>query len=132
MKKRMTTQKRIVYESLDKLGHASVESLIEYIRMNFKQISLATIYRNIHSLITENKIKLVKLREQDVLETVKLDHIHFVCESCGNVIDLEVDKRKLISKASKDCMHQIHYCDMAFYGLCQNCTRKGKENEVRM
>ena len=57
MLRRMTTQKKIVYETLDSLGHASVEEIIDNIRMQHQQISLATIYRNIQTLIEENKIK---------------------------------------------------------------------------
>lgn len=43
MLRRMTTQKKIVYETLDSLGHASVEEIIDNIRMQHQQISLATI-----------------------------------------------------------------------------------------
>ena len=134
MLRRMTTQKRIVYQALEALGHASVEVLIEYLRSHNEQISLATIYRNIQALLAEQKIKIVKLKGNDVLETVKEDHAHFVCEACGSIEDIFVDQKEVLSKASKTCIHQIKKCDMAFYGLCQNCTEKGKgkENEVRL
>ncbi|MDE6407813.1 MAG: transcriptional repressor [Anaeroplasmataceae bacterium] len=134
MLRRMTTQKRIVYQALEDLGHASVEFLIEYLRRKNEQISLATIYRNIQALLAEQKIKIVNLRGNDVLETVKEDHAHFICEQCGSIEDIIVDKEKIISRTSKNCIHQIKNCDMAFYGLCRNCTknRKGKENEVRL
>lgn len=132
MLRRMTTQKRIVYQSLEELGHASVELLIEYIRNLHKKISLATIYRNIHALLAEQKIRIVKMRDIDVLETVKEDHAHFICEQCGCIVDVELDKKKIVSKVSKASIHYIKNCDIAFYGLCQNCTRKGKENEVRL
>lgn len=132
MSRRMTTQKRIVLQALEELGHASMESLIEYIRMHNEKISLATIYRNIHTLLAENKIKIVKLRNQDVLETVKEEHVHFVCEECGNIIDFQMDKKDVLKASKASCMHQIHHCDISFYGICQNCTKKEKKNEVRM
>ena len=132
MKRRMTTQKKCVYESLEALGHASTEELITYIQLQHKQISLATIYRNIHTLLAENKIKIVKLKGQDVLETVKQEHAHFVCERCGSILDVAVDKSKILDKNFKNCMHQIQHCDVALYGICQNCTREEKENEVRL
>ncbi|MCM1131622.1 MAG: transcriptional repressor [Roseburia sp.] len=134
MLRRMTTQKRIVYQALEDLGHASVEALIEYLRNHNEHISLATIYRNIQALLAEQKIRIVKLKGNDVLETIKEDHAHFVCEECGSIEDIFVDKNEVISKMSKVCLHQIKKCDIAFYGLCQNCTKKGKgkENEVRL
>ncbi|MDE7106398.1 MAG: transcriptional repressor [Anaeroplasmataceae bacterium] len=124
MLRRMTTQKRIVYQALEDLGHASVEYLIEYLRNHNEQISLATIYRNIQALLAEQKIKIVKLKGKDVLETVKEDHAHFICEKCGSIEDIFVDQKEVVSKVSKGCIHQIKKCDIALYGLCQNCTQK--------
>lgn len=127
MSRRMTPQKRIVFQALEELGHASIESLIEYIRMHHGKISLATIYRNINTLLLDNKIKLVKLQNQDVLETVKEEHVHFVCEQCGNIIDFKMDKQDVLKNSKTNCMHQIHYCDISFYGICQNCTKEGEK-----
>ena len=126
MLRRMTTQKKIVYETLDSLGHASVEEIIDKIRMQHQQISLATIYRNIQALMEENKIKKVKLKNQDVLETINKDHGHFVCEKFKNIWDIEVGKDELIDEASKFSMHQLKQCDITFYGICHNCKLKGE------
>ena len=133
MLRRMTTQKRMVYEAVDALGHASTESLIETLRVQNEKISLATIYRNIQALLDEKKIKKVKLKNQDVLETIKEEHSHFVCECCGKIWDMPMCKESILNKASKNSIHQIKQCDVTFYGLCQKCTKdKEKENEVRM
>ncbi|MDE7095788.1 MAG: transcriptional repressor [Anaeroplasmataceae bacterium] len=130
MLRRMTTQKRMVYQALEDLGHASVEVLIEYLKDHHEQISLSTIYRNIQALLAEQKIKIVKLKDSDVLETVKVEHAHFICEQCGRIEDIMVDQEKIISKASKGCIHQIKKCDMAFYGLCQKCTKEMKGERI--
>ncbi len=127
MKKRMTTQKKIVYDSLEYLGHSSVESLIEYINNNYCNISLASIYRNINSLLEDEKIKYVKLKGKDVLETVKEEHIHFVCNICGLVYDTPINKNKVIKCFSNDCIHQVNDFDLVLYGVCQECIRKGNE-----
>lgn len=121
MLRRMTTQKKIVYDTLDYLGHATVENLINEIRLHQKQISLATIYRNIQILLQEEKIKKVKLKNQDVLETIKEEHGHFVCEKCGRIWDVEVDKKRTLLEASKDSIHLYKNCDITFYGMCKNC-----------
>ncbi len=132
MLKRMTTQKKIVFETLEGLGHASTEGLIREITLQNHPISLATIYRNIQSLIEEKKIKKVKLKNQDVLETVKEEHGHFICEHCGGIWDMPVNKTSLVVQASKNSIHQIKQCDIAFYGICHSCTKRKeeKENEV--
>ncbi len=129
MQKRNTSQKKIVYDALDELGHASTETLIEFIKMQHAQISLATIYRNIASLLEDQLIKRVKLNHQDVLETVKSEHAHFVCEVCGNILDMKLDKQDLLDMYAKETQHQLKKCDIAFYGLCQNCQQE-KENKI--
>ncbi|MDE5715718.1 MAG: transcriptional repressor [Anaeroplasmataceae bacterium] len=133
MQRRNTAQRQIVYDSLSILGHASTESLIEFIQMHNDDISLATIYRNISILLEENKIKRVKLENHDVLETVKNEHSHFVCQNCKEIFDVDCEKKELIFKSQKQIMHNILTCDVVFYGLCQNCMKKEKEkNEVCM
>lgn len=124
MQRRNTMQRQIVYQSLLQLGHASVESLIEYIRMKDARISLASIYRNITILLEEGRIKRVSLNAGDVLETVKEKHIHFVCESCGMIYDIPLPQNHLMKQYAKEISHQIKYYDIALYGVCQNCKNQ--------
>ncbi len=132
MQRRNTNQRKIVYDALAELGHASIETLIEYLKMHNENISLATIYRNVNILLEENKIKRVKIASGDVLETIKEEHCHFVCEKCGEIIDYSFDEADLLKKAKQYGMHQIKKCDLTFYGLCQKCEKKEKEYEVRL
>ncbi len=133
MQRRNTNQRQIVFESLECLGHASVESLIEYIQMHYDHISIATIYRNIAILLETEKIKKIRLENEDVLETIKKDHAHFVCESCGDILDIAFDEKKMIKHYQKDLMHQINHCNTIFYGICQKCKLKEeKKDEVCM
>ena len=133
MQRRNTSQRKIVYDSLAILGHASTESLIEFIQMHRKDISLATIYRNISILLEDEQFKRVKVEGKDVLETIKKEHSHFVCKDCKKIFDVHFDKTETLSKLQKKSMHQIQTCDIVFYGLCQNCMKKEKEkNEVCM
>ena len=133
MRRRNTTQKQMVYDALSCLGHASTESLIEYIQEHNDGISLSTIYRNISVLLEEGKIRWVKISKQDVLETVKEEHTHFVCERCKEIYDVRIDLNAFTNQVKNQVMHQIKSCDIAFYGLCQKCKTKGeRKDEVRM
>lgn len=133
MQRRNTLQRQMVYNALNDLGHASVESLIEYMQLHYQEISLATIYRNIHILLEEQKIKRVQLKDREVLETVKEKHGHFICEKCGMIYDVPVQNEQLIHHYEKSLMQQINDCDVAFYGLCQKCKNEEEEkNEVCM
>ena len=125
MQRRNTSQRQIVYEALDVLGHATTEELIDYIKKNYDQISLATIYRNISILLDEHKIKRVKLQDDDVLETIKQNHYHFVCQKCGNIYDVDQNKASTIMDNFKSLSgYEILECDIYLYGICQKCKKK--------
>lgn len=132
MQRRNTMQRQIVYHSLIQLGHATVESLIEYIKMKDACISLASIYRNITILLEEGKIRRVSLETGDVLETVKEKHSHFVCQSCGMIYDIPCPKDKLFDKYIAGIAHQIQHYDISLYGICQNCKKQEENYEVRL
>ena len=120
MQRRNTNQMQIVVEALEYLGHASTEKLIRYIQEKDSNISLASIYRNITKLLDEKKIKRVKLAEEDVLETVKEVHSHFVCEKCKEIIDVNFDNDKLLQFISIDSF-TVKKCELAIYGICDKC-----------
>jgi len=128
MQRRNTSQRQIVFDALENLGHATTEDLIEYIKKNYDNISLATIYRNISILLDENKIKKVPLQGDDVLETIKQNHFHFVCKKCGNIYDVDEFKAKeALEKLKKIDNYDILECDISLYGICDKCKKMEKK-----
>ncbi len=125
MVRRNTNQRQIVYQSLEYLGHASSENLIRYIQENYSDISLATIYRNLDVLMNEHKVKKVKLKEEDVYETIKEHHYHYVCRNCGMITDVLPQEIgfKLPKLELKDGSRIEEY-DFAFYGICHKCQQQ--------
>ena len=122
MIRRNTNQRNIVYDSLEYLGHASTEVLIEYINKNHPDFSLATIYRNIKVLTDEHKIKKVKLDGIDVYETIKNKHYHYKCMECGEIYDVKPEEIEYdMSKISSINSDNICDCDIVFYGVCHKC-----------
>lgn len=125
MIRRNTNQRKIVYDSLQYLGHASSEVLIDYIQKNYSNISVATIYRNLTILMEEEQVKKVKLNNIDVYETVKGKHFHYMCRMCGNIIDVspaEVGLDKF--KVSNLSLGSVEDYDMTFYGKCNKCNNE--------
>ncbi len=130
MQRRKTNQEQIVFDSLEHLGHATSEELINYINENNNNISLATIYRNLTKLIEDKKVKKVKLGSVEVYETVKNKHYHFKCRSCGIVIDIDTEALPLdLDKIKSLNDDVIEDCDLVFYGICHTCKNKEKEGK---
>lgn len=126
MVRRNTNQRKIVFDSLEILGHATSEKLIKYINDNYENISLATIYRNLNILESEQLIKKINLDGADIYETVKENHYHFVCTSCKEVFD--IDPAKVDTGLNKVAIidgNVVRSFDLSFYGLCEAC-RKNK------
>src|SRR4029434_2609457 len=65
------------------------------------RISLATVYRNLHSLVEEGKIRTLLLDEQGaLLDPETSQHDHFVCERCGRVVDLFLRRARQVDLSS--------------------------------
>ena len=122
MVRRNTNQRQIVYDAINSAGHITTEKLIEVIQKNNDNISLATIYRNIATLLDDGVIKRVKLVDGDVLETVKHKHFHYVCKVCGEVVD--VDPKGLtvdVNKIKQIADFKVEEIEVSFYGICNKC-----------
>lgn len=127
--RRNTIQKTAIIESLELLGHATVEQIIYNVHLKYPTISIGTIYRNLQVLEDECRIKRIKIDKQaDMFETVKEDHLHFTCSVCNNVIDIKtskvIDKTKLPKNVEG---HQIDDYVINLFGVCENCASKLKK-----
>ncbi len=126
--RRNTKEREIVYNIIDKLGHASTKQIIEALKK--EDISLATIYRNLTILLEENKIKKIRVSaEEEIYETIKKAHFHFRCSICKEIYD--VDKSLIhieIADNSNLKNAEIGEHDIVFYGICPNCKKKMEEN----
>ncbi len=125
MIRRNTSQRQIVFDSLERLGHATSEDLIKYIEKNYSNISLATIYRNLTILLDEKEIKKLKIDDVDVYETIKEKHYHFKCRVCHNIIDVPTYiVPSDITNIKKIEQNSVLDCDIIFQGVCKNCITK--------
>ena len=65
------------------------------------RISLATVYRNLHSLVEEGRIRTLLLSEQGArFDPETSQHDHFVCERCGRVVDLFLRRARQLDLSS--------------------------------
>tara|TARA_B100000029_G_C16938598_1_gene727867 strand:- start:39 stop:407 length:369 start_codon:yes stop_codon:yes gene_type:complete len=120
--KRITKQKRIMNESLDKFDkffdavdlHNEVSK-----KMN---IGIATIYRYLSDLEKESKIHWYMCKGRKVYSKSRSNHVHFICESCNSNKHVKIEKIDFISNfKNKICHFQL---DM--FGVCDKCSSKDK------
>jgi len=103
--------------------HPTAEWIFEQVRADMPKISLGTVYRNLHLLAKQGKV-----RELDFGEGTKRydaflgQHYHFVCEVCGTVRDLEVPPLADVNERIQTLVpERIHSHRLDFYGTCSEC-----------
>jgi len=120
-----TPQRLVIIESIDHYGHINIDKLYEEVKSKFSSISLATIYKNINSMISNFLLLEVKIPNQkSVYEIVKEQHSHLVCNNCGKVVDIKIDTTRIVQSISQDYNFTIDKSDVVFSGCCEECNLK--------
>jgi Fe2+ or Zn2+ uptake regulation protein len=103
------------------------------VRKKLPRISLATVYRNLQRLVEDGKIRTIVLGERVArYDPETSDHDHFICESCGRVIDLFLERARqidLTSLANDGYVVTTH--NLTVYGICQACAAHRETSEPR-
>lgn len=121
--KRMTRQKRVIYDILCATDtHPTADWIYQEARKQIPDISLGTVYRNLQVLLSDGKIlELNYGKGQSRFDGNPEPHYHFVCEQCGRVLDFSpgspaVADEVLDAAPGKVLMHRLE-C----YGICKDC-----------
>ena len=92
-----TPQRLCILKVLAHHEHPSIEKLYEDIKKDYPSISLATVYKNINTLLDEGVVVEVNAPNQKSrFDIYEKPHIHVVCEKCGSIEDLGMDDDTLI------------------------------------
>jgi len=127
-RKRRTRQLAQVFEALQgDHTHPFAHEIYRRVHKKLPRISLATVYRNLHSLVEEGKIRTLLLDGQAArYDPETSEHDHFVCERCGRVVDLFLRRRArrvdLTPLAKHGYVVTTH--DLTVHGMCQVCTAR--------
>lgn len=85
-----TPQRISILKILYKNEHPTVDDLYDNIKKEYPSISLATVYKNIHTLKESNLIVEVNMPNCKArYDIYTKPHAHIVCEQCGYIEDIE-------------------------------------------
>jgi len=120
---KVTPQRLVIVETLYDEGHVNIDDLYTKLKENFTNISLATIYKNIHTMSSKKLIQEVKIpNEKNVYELTKQEHSHIVCTKCHSITDVVLDTEMLLKQASMISDFQINNSAIVFNGICKKCV----------
>lgn len=103
--------------------HPTAEEVYAHVRREYPNISLGTVYRNLTLLANTGEILRVNVGDGvDRFDPNTDPHVHFVCNSCGSVMDLHYPftgypYEHLIPGFNGEIYGSITY----LYGKCKNC-----------
>ena len=132
--KRLNKENRLLqrqYEAVDNALFRMEEMQKTYrqyenMKKIYPNISLGTVYRNLSLLSAIGEIqKLSNFGSADHFDGCVEPHCHFMCTTCGDVLDLETEGMDdLIEKAGRNFSGKITACDIRFFGTCPKCMNK--------
>ena len=126
-RKRTTRQLEQVFKALQgDHSHPFADEIYRRVHKRLPRISLATVYRNLHSLVEEGKIRTLLLDEQGArFDPETSQHDHFVCARCGRVVDLFLRRARqldLSSLAKQGYVVTTH--NLTVHGICRACAAR--------
>lgn len=106
--------------------HPSAEEVYDHFKSKKDKIGVATVYRNLKSLVELGYLKEINLEKQGVrYDLVEIEHYHFVCDVCGKISNFELDELKQINQAvERTTQGHILRKDLLFHGICASCLHQ--------
>ena len=115
---------------MNRTDHPTADALYLSIREEFPNISLGTVYRNLNLLVELGEI--IKFTCGDGSEHFDFttdQHYHFVCRTCGKIIDLPVSMvRNTSDFFTEEMPGHAETHALFFYGECNHCIESKLES----
>ena len=105
-------------------SHPSAEAIYTRLKPVIPDLSLGTVYRNLNLFKEQGLvISVATVKGVERFDGNTKPHIHFICDDCGAVIDLETMEipDSLSAAAGKCSGGEVRGCNLSFNGKCRAC-----------
>lgn len=120
-----TPQRIAIIELMYHDGHISIDDLYSAIRKKFSSISLATLYKNVHTMLDVSLIREVKIPGQKTkYEIEKESHAHVMCKTCGELKDVPFNPLVLLQDTTRMSQYVAEEISIVISGVCPTCQKK--------
>lgn len=118
---RYSRQRELIYETVrHSTAHPTAEMVYAALKPRHPSLSLGTVYRNLHLLAQEGKLRRMPFPVERFDGHVA-PHSHFCCEVCGQVSDVHGDYDPALDGAAQALGHQVDRHEIVYYGVCAQC-----------
>ena len=109
--------------------HPTADRVYTYVKEEFPNISLGTVYRNLNLLAELGEVvKITTPDGADRFDGCTKPHYHVLCTKCGKLINLEITNQMPFDEmAEKHFNGEIHSHDAMFFGICEKCIEENSD-----
>lgn len=122
--KRYSRQRELIYQALSgSREHPTAEMVYQMLKPDNPNLSLGTVYRNLNLMADEERI----VRMPFPVERYDADlspHPHFLCRSCGRVLDLDLPYDAGLDREAARSGHEVAGHTILFTGTCARCAQR--------
>lgn len=122
---RATNQRLVVLAALDRLGHATIEQLLEATSGELPNLQLSTIYRSVETLAEHGIVSHTHLTGSTPTYqlTTHGDHAHLVCRGCGSVTEMDDDvAHRFTADIARVHGFDVDFGHLSVFGRCSRCV----------
>jgi Fur family peroxide stress response transcriptional regulator len=120
-------QRELILKTLkENVVHPTADFIYNVLKKQVPNLSLATVYRNLHLLADNGLIKRIDGLDGSIHFDHNIDeHYHFICAKCGKVYDIPYEVApQLADTASSLTGLDVREYDISFKGYCPECKTK--------
>lgn len=130
--RRTAERSEILRKALEFDGHFDIERLKQAMDDEGFHVSLATVYNTVDLMYESGILRKHSFDGQQArFEVAANNHLHLVCLQCGKI--REVSDRALFPAEAPKRLPGFHvsYYTATFYGLCNVCARKNRQEQKK-
>lgn len=127
---RMTAQRRLILEALESFaGHPTADEVYAAVRERDPRLNPSTVYRTLDWLEGSGLVSHCHLdtgpggeRCERYDPVTPVEHHHFICTSCGQIIEFSLPQIETIKKQfARQHDVIVEKATLTLYGLCARC-----------
>lgn len=121
-------QRLIIYKYLkENQVHPSIEGIYNDLKDSNPTLSKTTVYNTVNLFCYKGLLMKIHCDEKQMRYDINThNHIHFQCEKCGEVYD--INKENELFDYDFIDNHKIEEVNIGMKGICKNCLEKENNN----
>ncbi|RMI40873.1 Fur family transcriptional regulator [Streptomyces triticirhizae] len=124
---RLTPQRQLVLEAVDRLDHSTPEDILTEVRKTAGGVNISTVYRTLELLEELGLVSHAHIGHGAPTYHLaeRHDHLHLMCRDCERVIEAELSLAEPFAEALRERFgFETDLRHFAIFGRCGSCAAR--------